>query len=294
VKSLGLSENVIRNLVNCSFEVRAEFVLSRFWDEFTINDIRTAVSLGCTREKFGTASIVPLMPIDNDKFKLELWHGPTGTFKDIPAQILPHLIPAGSLVLMATAGNAATAAFEGFKDVRGVRVIAFFPNNHMTEIQRLRMITQDGENLMAVGVDGELTEMQKKLDVLMADVEYAHKLQNVGYTLTSLNTVRHGRVAPLTVCLFSAYCELIMAGEIEAGEEINIEVPSRHKTLVQALELTKRLFPISRMAKKTIVVEAENPNEICENTLEELRERQIVFDAICKPENMRNFVDLVI
>lgn len=293
MKRLKLSENVISKLVNCSFEVRAEFVLSRFWDDFTINQIRAAVGMGYTRAKFGSACITPLMPIDADTFALELWHGPTGTFKDISAQVIPHLMPTNSLVLMATAGSAAVAAFEGFRDVRGVRVIAFFPNTRMTEMQRLLMVTQDGDNLMAVGVDGELSEMQIELDKMVNDEHFARNLTNLGYKLTSLDRIKLGRIAPLTVTFFSAYCELIKAGEIQLGEPIRIDVPQEHGTLVQALELTKKLFPTSSTAKKAIVVESEEPHEACEELLEILRGKPVVFDAICKPSNMRKFVDLV-
>lgn len=87
---------------------------------------------------------------------LELWHGPTCAFKDMALQMLPYLLTAAlkktgedktACILVATSGDTGKAALEGFRDVDHTKILVFYPQNGVSDIQRLQMVTQQGDNV---------------------------------------------------------------------------------------------------------------------------------------------------
>ena len=88
--------------------------------------------------KFDDPKVAPLHPLNDDTYCLELWHGPTSAFKDMALQILPHLLSASLVknnekktvcILVATSGDTGKAALEGFKDVKGTKILVFYPKD---------------------------------------------------------------------------------------------------------------------------------------------------------------------
>ena len=82
--------------------------------------------------KFPANDPVPLVDADGLKI-LELFHGPTGAFKDVALSVLPVLMVAAAkgkrvLILTATSGDTGSAAMAGFANVPGVEIAVFFPN----------------------------------------------------------------------------------------------------------------------------------------------------------------------
>lgn len=99
--------------------------------------------------------------IDESTYILELFHGPTLAFKDVALTLLPHLLTAAAkkndvkekvLILVATSGDTGKAALEGFKDVEGTNIIVLYPEDGVSEMQKLQMRTQEGENVAVFGI----------------------------------------------------------------------------------------------------------------------------------------------
>lgn len=44
-----------------------------------------------TRENFSHEDVAPIVPLEGKQYMLELFHGPTGSFKDIPLQLTARL-----------------------------------------------------------------------------------------------------------------------------------------------------------------------------------------------------------
>jgi len=66
-------------------------------------------------------------------------------------QILPHFLvkavrktgETGEIViLVATSGDTGKAALEGFKDVEGTRIIVFYPQDGVSQVQKMQMVTR--------------------------------------------------------------------------------------------------------------------------------------------------------
>ena len=78
---------------------------------------------------------------------LELFHGPTIAFKDMALSILPHLMTTAArknhirneiVILTATSGDTGKAALAGFADVKGTRIVVFYPKDGVSPIQKSR------------------------------------------------------------------------------------------------------------------------------------------------------------
>ncbi|MEG1393229.1 MAG: threonine synthase [Christensenellaceae bacterium] len=184
---------------------------------------------------FDTSEVVPLKKIGDKEYVMELSHGPTLAFKDMALQVLPRLIKASLnihnqqedvLILTATSGDTGKAALEGFKDVPHTAIIVFYPIDGVATMQKLQMVTQEGDNVEVCGVEGNFDDAQTGVKALFADEELARVLKTAGYTFSSANSINIGRLIPQVAYYIYAYSKLVANDEIELGQEINFVVPT--------------------------------------------------------------------
>lgn len=222
-------------LAKCSYRERAYCVLKKFLTDFTDEELGYCIDNAYTKAKFETDNIAPVYKLNDTTYFLELWHGPTCAFKDMALQILPYLLTTSMkkteendevVILVATSGDTGKAALEGFKDVKGTRIVVFYPNNGVSEIQKLQMVTQEGENVGVAAVDGNFDDAQSGVKRIFTDEEYKKLLKDNGFKLSSANSINWGRLVPQIVYYFSAYADMLEGGEIELGDKINIVVPT--------------------------------------------------------------------
>lgn len=185
-------------------------------------------------EKFDTPVIAPLVKKAGAYF-LELFHGPTLAFKDMALSILPHLLKTAAVkqnmdkeivILTATSGDTGKAALEGFADVPGTRIIVFFPEDGVSDIQKRQMITQKGDNTHVIGIKGNFDDAQNGVKQMFTDVEMIEKMGQKGYMFSSANSINIGRLIPQIAYYFHGYLQLCKMGEIETGDEVNFTVPT--------------------------------------------------------------------
>lgn len=225
----------LASLAELDYRGRAKTILSMFLTDFTDAEIDSCVSNAYTKEKFGSDNIAPVYKLADGEYILELWHGPTCAFKDMALQILPHLLTTSMkktgendevVILVATSGDTGKAALEGFKDVKGTRIIVFYPENGVSEIQKLQMVTQEGNNVGVAAVNGNFDDAQSGVKKIFTDGEYGDFLLHNHFKLSSANSINWGRLVPQIVYYFSAYADLLAGNEINLGEKINIVVPT--------------------------------------------------------------------
>lgn len=251
-----VSLDEIENLAGKSYHDRAYFVLSKFLTDFTEEDLRKCITSAYTKEKFGTDAIAPVYKLNDEVYFLELWHGPTCAFKDMALQILPHFLTTSMkmtnedeeiIILVATSGDTGKAALEGFRDVNGTRIIVFYPDNGVSEIQKLQMVTQRGNNVSVAAVKGNFDDAQNGVKKIFTDTEYKKLLDRNGFKLSSANSINWGRLVPQIVYYFSAYADLIDGGEISIGDEINVVVPTGNFGNILASYYAKKMgLPIRK------------------------------------------------
>lgn len=196
-------------------------------------------------------------PVAEGVFSLELWHGPTCAFKDYALQLMPKLLVQAkknlgrtetTLILVATSGDTGKAALDGYHDIPGVQIAVFYPNHGTSEIQRLQMSTQEGNNVAVYAVSGNFDDAQTGVKRVFGDRAVAEKLAAQNIRLSSANSINWGRLVPQIVYYFAAYAQLLRAGKIALGDKVDFCVPTGNFGDILAGYYAKRMgLPVGRL-----------------------------------------------
>jgi threonine synthase len=231
----GLSLEEIGDLVDKSYAQRAVDILKHFLDDFSDEELADCVTKAYSADKFSSPDIAPVVALNDSLHLLELWHGPTCAFKDMALQILPHFLVKSMkktgekceiVILVATSGDTGKAALEGFADVEGTRIMVFYPDNGVSEVQKYQMITQAGRNVDVVGVKGNFDDTQTGVKQIFTDEDLKALMEARGLKFSSANSINWGRLVPQIVYYFSAYADMVKNGTIKLGEKVNFVVPT--------------------------------------------------------------------
>ena len=130
------------------------------------------------------------------------------------------------VILTATSGDTGKAALEGFSGVEGVRIIVFFPEYGVSQVQKRQMVTQTGDNTFVIGIDGNFDDAQTGVKQMFTDEKLRTELEQAGYVFSSANSINIGRLVPQIVYYFSAYLQLLSKGVIAMGDPVNFAVPT--------------------------------------------------------------------
>jgi len=222
-------------LCDLSYRRRAIYIMGKFLEDFSPEELGYYSVKAYNADKFDDPAIAPLHKVDSNTWCLELWHGPTSAFKDMALQILPLLLSASlkkigedktACILVATSGDTGKAALEGFADVAQTKILVFYPENGVSEIQKLQMVTQEGENVGVCAVRGNFDDAQDGVKRIFSNPKMREELAAHGYFLSSANSINWGRILPQIVYYVSAYCDLVCSGEIKPGQKVNYCVPT--------------------------------------------------------------------
>ena len=245
----------LSELASMDYRELAYEIMSKFFTDFTEEELRTCIA-NAYDSKFDTEKIAPLVKKDG-VYYLELYHGATIAFKDMALSILPHLMVTSArkngvtndiVILTATSGDTGKAAMAGFADVPGTKIIVFYPHGGVSNIQRLQMATQRGENTYVVAINGNFDDAQTAVKKMFNDKEMAEELSAKGYQFSSANSINIGRLVPQIVYYVYAYCQLLASGEIREGDEINITVPTGNFGNILAAYYAKEMgLPVRKL-----------------------------------------------
>ena len=252
-----LSQNALDTMRDMSYQQRAVYVMKPYLDDFTASELTAFAKRAYGENKFDTREVAPVREIDSNTYSLELWHGPTCAFKDMALQMLPHLLTASlektaerktACILVATSGDTGKAAMEGFRDVKGTRILVFYPKDGVSAIQELQMLTQEGENVGVCAVEGNFDDAQSGVKRLFADEDLRAKLAEREYFFSSANSINWGRVLPQIVYYVSAYCDLMREEKIKKGDLVNVCVPTGNFGDILAAYYAKMMgVPLGRL-----------------------------------------------
>jgi threonine synthase len=140
---------------------------------------------------------IPLVPVSDRIFSLELFHGPTLAFKDVGARFmsrcLGHFANERSekvVVLVATSGDTGGAVAHGFYNVPGVEVVILYPSGKVSSVQE-KQLTTLGKNIHALEVTGTFDDCQQMVKQAFVDEDLTKKI-----FLTSANSINVARWLP--------------------------------------------------------------------------------------------------
>ncbi|MBE6949366.1 MAG: threonine synthase [Ruminococcaceae bacterium] len=224
----------IEKLCGMKYQDRAVYVMKKYLDDFSEAELQDFTSKGYG-DNYDSDKIAPVYKLDDNTFFLELWHGPTCAFKDMALQMLPHLLTASLIkngeekqvcILVATSGDTGKAALEGFSDVDRTKIMVFYPKDGVSDIQKLQMASQSGNNVGVCSVVGNFDDAQTGVKKIFSDAELRERLAEKGYFLSSANSINWGRLLPQVVYYISAYCDVVNSGAVKLGDAINFCVPT--------------------------------------------------------------------
>ncbi len=230
-----VSPDGVRRLASMDYVGRAEHILGLFFPELAGQPMHDLCVSAYGGGKFDCEAVAPTVKLCEGTHVLELFHGPTCAFKDMALQILPGLLTASLrkcgeerkvCILVATSGDTGKAALEGFRDVEGTEIIVFYPQDGVSDVQKLQMATQEGKNVRVFAVKGNFDDAQTGVKIAFGDESLAERLDRAGVFLSSANSINWGRLAPQIVYYFSAYCDLLNEGAIRIGDPVNFCVPT--------------------------------------------------------------------
>lgn len=206
---------------------------------------------------------IPLVYVAENRYSLELFHGPTLAFKDVGARFMARVLGYFNQkeskdmvnVLVATSGDTGSAVANGFLGVEGVRVFVLYPKGKVSKIQEAQFTTL-GANIIAIEVNGTFDDCQALVKNAFMDVELNEKMQ-----LTSANSINVARFLPQMFYYFYAYAQLSKDGKNLSN--IVVSVPSGNFGNITAGLIGKAMgLPIKRF------IAANNRNDIFYNYLQ--------------------------
>ena len=155
----------------------------------------------------------PLRPLSERRWLLELFHGPTLSFKDVGARVMARLAGRAlarrgdrATVLVATSGDTGSAVADGFAGVPGVRVALLYPKDGVSDVQERQLIAAR-PGVRAFAVEGDFDACQRLVKQAFADEE----LRASG--LTSANSINVGRLLPQMLYYLWGALQLRRSGE---------------------------------------------------------------------------------
>ena len=164
-----------------------------------------------------------IVPLDNNSYVLELFHGPTCAFKDFGARFMARVMSYFNRnendklhILVATSGDTGSAVGSAFHNVPGIDVTILYPMGKISNIQEKQLSTFTG-NVRALKVAGTFDDCQRLVKTAFTDKELRKK-----FRLSSANSINISRLLPQS--FYYMYSSLIVRNR--APLDTKLENPS--------------------------------------------------------------------
>ena len=164
---------------------------------------------------------VPLVRLDgwDDVYVLELFHGPTLSFKDFGARTMARWMryflrerEEHVTILVATSGDTGSAVADGFAGQDRIDVVLLYPKGQVSPVQERQLIVSRS-GVRALAVEGNFDDCQRMVKEAFVD----ERLESAN--LSSANSINVGRLLPQMLYYIWAVREL-------ASDEVLFCVPS--------------------------------------------------------------------
>lgn len=196
-------------LINMSYPERALVLLEKCIHPLDVSalDLRTMV-FKAYGSNFSSEAVAPVNHLIHNQYIQELFHGPTASFKDFALQLMPqlfsHCLPpmCNYLILVATSGDTGSAVLSGFSELSGTDghrtgVLVFFPEQGVSEIQKLQMMSYRDGNARAVGVRSDFDFCQRSIKRMFGESGLTgHLAVEYGTVLSTANSINWARLLP--------------------------------------------------------------------------------------------------
>lgn len=183
----AISAEQIRSLRGCSYLDCARTVFKCFGIDGATSLLDQAYST------FDHQAIAPLIQCDGQIWLMELFHGPTLSFKDIALQVLTRLLESFAeqqqqtrILVGATSGDTGSAAVEAVRARKWLELVMLHPKGRTSEIQRRQMTCVIEPNIHNIALDGSFDDCQRLIKQLFAVDHTGH--------LSAVNSINWCRI----------------------------------------------------------------------------------------------------
>lgn len=213
----GLDVATLKSFAGKPYKDIAHYVLEHVvGDEFTPNGLVDVI------ERAYDFSPI-LAPVDDKTSTLELFHGPTLSFKDFGAQFMAksmgYFIQNENreiTILVATSGDTGSAVAHAYHNVEGIRIVLLYPSGKVSRLQE-KQLTTLGDNIISLEVDGAFDDCQALVKTAFNDQQVRNKM-----TLSSANSINIGRLIPQSIYYFWVVVNMMATH----GDDVLVCVPS--------------------------------------------------------------------
>ncbi len=156
-------------------------------------------------KEFDHPAVAPLRQLDSNEFLVELFRGPTISFKDYALQVVgrlfDHVLRQRKLhmtVVGATSGDTGSAAIEAVRDRESITAFILHPKGRVTDVQRRQMTTVPSPNVHNIAIEGTFDDCQALVKRMFGDAAFRDRMR-----LTAVNSINWARVMAQTVYYFT-------------------------------------------------------------------------------------------
>lgn len=207
-----------------------------------------------TPDHFDHTAYTPLQQVGPNAWVMELFHGPTYSFKDYALQFLGRLFDyvleqRGQRITIvgATSGDTGSAAIEACRNCRNIDIFILHPKDRTSEIQRRQMTTVSAPNVFNIALEGTFDDCQGIVKSLFADQAFRDDVR-----LSAVNSINWVRIMAQIV-YYAVACVALGAGP----RAVSFAVPTGNFGNVYAGYAARRMgLPIRNL------VVASNRNDI--------------------------------
>ena len=250
--------NEITSDKNISYNELVTIILNQFVGD-TIKNTELQQIAEKTYREFTHNKIAPLVKLKDNKYILELFHGPTYAFKDYPLQMLGNLFQyylkkedKKITVIGATSGDTGSAAIDACKNKDNINIFILHPKNKTSDIQRKQMTTIQSKNVFNIAINGTFDDCQNIVKSLFVSDD----LKKIT-TLSAINSINWARIASQSVYFFWAYLQ-----SLQYDKNVNFIVPTGNFGNVYAAHISGIMgLPINKLYVAT------NSNDIMHRTI---------------------------
>ena len=157
------SKEDLEKMKDMSYGELALAIIKDFVDDIPEKDLKELIDRSYKKERFGGEEITPVRNIGEGKYLLELFHGPTLAFKDIALQFLGNVfdyilerMDSTTNIVTATSGDTGSAAIQGVKGKKRLRIFVLTPENRMSRFQTAQMYSVLDRNVFNIAIGGYL------------------------------------------------------------------------------------------------------------------------------------------
>ncbi len=167
-------------------------------------------------------TVTPLAHIGPGDWILELFHGPSLSFKDVAMQLIGPLFDYALAqrdqklsVVCATSGDTGGAAVEAIKGSARSDLFVLMPKGRVSDVQKRFMTASGATNVHAIDIEGDFDACQAIVKALFADRDFSTRAR-----LSGVNSINWARIVAQSVYFH------VSANILSAPGPVNYIVPT--------------------------------------------------------------------